>query len=76
MQYFGSQNNVRTLPSEIGNLFNLRTFYYYDNPIKYINPQIIRENKYNLETHKQLVIENLFDKQYNMAIINEWFEYL
>ena len=28
--------------------------------------KLIEENIYNLETHKQLVIENLLNKQYDM----------
>ena len=46
------------------------------NVIILIKNKLIGENKYNLETHKQLVIENLLDKQYDMTIINEWLEYL
>ena len=46
------------------------------NIIILIKNKLIGENKYNLETHKQLVIENLLDKQYDMTTINEWLEYL
>ena len=41
-----------------------------------IKNKLIEQNEYNLETHKQLVIENLLDKQYDMTIINEWLDYL
>ena len=41
-----------------------------------IKNKLIEENRYDLETHRQLVTENLLDKNYDMATINEWLEYL
>ncbi len=46
------------------------------NIIILIKNKLIEENRYNLKIHKQLVIENLLDKQYDMTTINEWLEYL
>ena len=46
------------------------------NIIILIKNKLIKENKYNLETHKKLVIENLLEKKYDMVLINEWLDYL
>jgi Leucine-rich repeat (LRR) protein len=48
-RFYCFQNKLTTLAPEICHLNNLRTLYYHDNPIEYINPQIIRflnRNKY------------------------------
>ena len=41
-----------------------------------IKNKLIENNKYNLEIHKKLVIENLLEKKYDMVLINEWLDYL
>ena len=46
------------------------------NVIISIRNKLIKENMYDLETHKQLVIENLLDKKYDMTTINKWLDYL
>ena len=46
------------------------------NIIILIKNQLTKNNEYNLETHKKLVIENLLDKKYDMSIIKEWIDYL
>ena len=40
--FYCSDNQIKELISEICNLINLRDFYYSNNPIEYINPQILR----------------------------------
>ena len=46
------------------------------NIIILIKNKLTEENRYTYETHKKLVIENLLDKKYDIATINEWLNYL
>jgi hypothetical protein len=45
------------------------------NIIILIKDQLLNENKYDLETHKTLVKNNLLEKDYELNIIEEWLGY-
>ena len=54
---------------------NISTNEQIGNIIILIKNQLILENKYDLESHKRLVKNNLLERDYELNIIETWLEY-
>ena len=60
---------------DVNIIINISDSEQIGNIIILIKNQLIGENKYDLESHKNLVKINLLEKGYELNIIEEWLEF-